>query len=68
MVQFSCRKIRLLGGKMYMVTYSAVQYLNGKPNDYGFSEVYDTIEEAEFWAEDWRNGGAIDPEAEIREF
>lgn len=53
---------------MYMVTYSAVQYLNGKPHDYGFSEVYDTLEEAEFWAEDWRNGGAIDPEAEVREF
>lgn len=53
---------------MYVVSCSAVQYLNGKPRDYGFSMTFDTLEEAEFWAEDWRNGGAIDPEATVEKW
>lgn len=53
---------------MYLVMYTATQYLNGKPREYYFSELYDTIEEANFWAEKWRNGGAINPSAEVREF
>lgn len=53
---------------MYLVMFTATQYLNGRPNEYYFSQVCDTLEEAEFWAEDWRNGDAINPSAEIREF
>lgn len=53
---------------MYLVMYSGTYLFNGNPEYYGFSETYDTREEAEFWAENWRKGDGKDLEATVREF
>lgn len=53
---------------MFRVLLVATQFLNDKPREYSFDQLYDTSEEAEDVARNWESGGAIDPHAYIEEW
>lgn len=54
--------------EMSRVLLVATQFLNGKPREYSFDQLYDTREEVEEVARDWESGGAINPHAYIEEW